>query len=72
MADYDVETELAALQFVLWVLIEAHPDKRELLQRFDRTASEHQFAGLIAGGNGLSEALRASLNKYRAHIAGSV
>lgn len=68
MSAYDLDAELAAVQFMVSVLIASHPNKSELLAAFDRLSSENQIAALALGGSGVATNLRTSLAKYRAQI----
>ncbi len=68
MSTYDLDAELAAVQFMVSVLIAAHPNKADLLATFDRLSSENQIAALALGGSGMAENLRSALAKYRSQI----
>lgn len=69
---YRSHAELAAIQFVLTVLIASHPNKRELLGQFDKLAVRHQIAALTMGGRGTPPLLRKTLVKYRKIIEQSL
>jgi len=68
MATYDLDIELAAIQFTLSALIASHPDKKNFLATFDRLMAEDQIDALGAGGSGAPRALLESVKRYRNHV----
>ena len=68
MSTYNLDAEIAAMQFVISVLLSSHHDKKALLAAFDTDISMLQVAASAEGGLGMSSALRESLKKYRADI----
>ena len=72
MTTYDLDAELAAVQFVISILIKSHHDKTKLLSTFDQTLLEFQSMAVGLDKPGMSSEIRESIAKYRLQIESEI
>ncbi|GEM_PF-2927405 len=62
MAEYDLDAEIGALQFLVLTLIASHPDAEKLLHEFDYRMK----------GTRMSQNMLETLTRYRRHVESAI